>query len=79
MQGQHADLLQTLKHDPALGRIPIVGLTRAGAVDDTALTTGADHILTKPVELRQFMRVIGSIDSFYMSIVKLSPRLAEAG
>jgi CheY-like chemotaxis protein len=72
------ELLDILKDDPELHRIPVVVLTTSENPEDItkAYDLRANCYLTKPVDLRQFMRVIGSIDTFWLSIVTLQPRVA---
>ena len=72
------ELLQILKDDPQLHHIPVVVLTTSENPEDItkAYDLRANAYLTKPVDLRQFMLVVGSIDNFYLSIVTLQPRVA---
>jgi two-component system, chemotaxis family, response regulator Rcp1 len=66
-------VLAEIKADPQLRRIPVVVLTTSSAEEDVLKTYDlhANCYITKPVDLEQFMRVIKSIEDFWVSIVKL--------
>lgn len=70
------ELLAEIKGDPQLRRIPVVILTTSDSDRDVvkAYDLNANSYITKPVDLDQFMKVIHSIDDFWLSIVKLPPR-----
>ena len=53
--------------------IPVVVLTTSASQDDIARAYGqhANCYITKPVDLDQFLRVVQSIESFWLSLVKL--------
>jgi chemotaxis family two-component system response regulator Rcp1 len=67
------EVLAEIKNDPNLRRIPVVILTSSKAETDIlkAYDLHANCYVTKPVDLDQFMEVVKSIDSFWLSIVKL--------
>lgn len=67
------EVLAEIKADPALRRIPVVVLTTSSAEEDILKTYDlhANCYITKPVDLEQFMRVIKSIEDFWVSVVKL--------
>ncbi len=69
------EVLQDLKSDPDLHRIPVVVLTSSAAEQDILRTYDlhANAYVTKPVDLEQFMRVVSSIQCFWLNIVKLPP------
>ena len=69
------EVLQDLKCDPDLHRIPVVVLTSSAAEQDILRTYDlyANAYVTKPVDLEQFMRVVSSIQDFWLNIVKLPP------
>ena len=73
------EVLRELKSDPAIRNIPVVVLSTSSAKQDILSTYNlhANCYITKPVDLDQFMKVIQSIESFWLSIVEL-PSL-EAG
>jgi chemotaxis family two-component system response regulator Rcp1 len=66
-------LLAEIKGDPRLVMIPVVVLTTSASQDDItrAYSHHANCYITKPVDLDQFLRVIQSIENFWLSLVKL--------
>jgi len=66
-------VLAEIKADEALMRIPVVVLTTSASQDDISRAYGshANCYITKPVDLDQFLRVVQSIESFWLSLVKL--------
>lgn len=69
-------VLVEIKDDPALRTIPVVVLTTSRAEEDVlrAYSLHANCYITKPVDLDQFLRVIHSIEEFWLGIVRLPPR-----
>ena len=69
------EVLQDLKSDPDLHRIPVVVLTSSAAEQDilSMYDLYANAYVTKPVDLEQFMHVVSSIQDFWLNIVKLPP------
>ncbi len=69
------EVLQDLKSDPDLHRIPVVVLTSSAAEQDILSTYDlyANAYVTKPVDLDQFMHVVSSIQDFWLNIAKLPP------
>jgi CheY-like chemotaxis protein len=67
------EVLAEMKADPSLRRIPVVVLTSSKAEEDIARTYDlhANCYVTKPVGLDEFMTVVGSIEDFWFTIVKL--------
>ena len=72
------EVLADIKADPDLKHIPVVVLTTSSAEQDIVRSYGlhANCYITKPVDLDQFIRVIRSIEDFWLTIVKL-PRGEE--
>jgi two-component system, chemotaxis family, response regulator Rcp1 len=68
-------VLQEIKGDPELKRIPVVILTTSKAEEDIIRTYSlhANCYISKPVNLDQFMRVVHAIEDFWLTIVKLPP------
>jgi CheY-like chemotaxis protein len=68
-------VLEEIKADPALSRIPVVVLTTSQAAEDVARTYAlhANCYINKPVDFDQFMRVIRAIEDFWFSVVRLPP------
>lgn len=67
------EVLSAIKTDRRLMSIPVVVLTTSASQDDIARAYHhhANCYITKPVDLDQFLRVIQSIESFWLSLVKL--------
>lgn len=69
------EVLAELKADDELKRIPVVILTSSQAEEDVirSYNLHANCYITKPVNLEQFIRVVKSIQDFWLTIVKLPP------
>jgi CheY-like chemotaxis protein len=67
------EVLQEIKADPALRRIPVVVLTTSSAERDIlrSYDLHANCYITKPVDLQQFLQVIKQIDDFWLTVVRL--------
>lgn len=67
------EVLVEIKTDDKLKSIPVVILTTSSADEDieAAYSSHANCYITKPVDLNQFLKVIHSIESFWLSVVKL--------
>jgi len=67
------EVLEEIKSDEQLRRIPVVILTTSQAEQDIlrAYDLHANCYIQKPVDLDQFLRVIRSIEDFWLTIVKL--------
>jgi CheY-like chemotaxis protein len=70
------DVLREIKNDPHLKRIPVVVLTTSQAEEDILHTYNlhANCYITKPVDFNQFLKVVRSIEDFWLTVVKLPPR-----
>jgi chemotaxis family two-component system response regulator Rcp1 len=70
------EVLAEIKGDPELKRIPVVILTTSQAEEDIvkANNHSANSYITKPVDLDQFIKVVRSIEEFWLTIVKLPRR-----
>jgi chemotaxis family two-component system response regulator Rcp1 len=68
------EVLEDIKGDPVLQHIPVVILTTSQAEQDIleSYRLRANAYVTKPVDLEQFLKVVGSIEQFWLEIVKLS-------
>jgi len=66
-------VLAEIKADPVLKRIPVVILTSSKAEEDVVKSYNlyANCYVTKPVDLEQFVRVVKSVEDFWLTIVKL--------
>lgn len=67
------EVLKEIKEDGGLKRIPVVILTTSKAEEDIikSYTLHANSYITKPVDFDQFLKVIKSIENFWLDIVKL--------
>jgi CheY-like chemotaxis protein len=70
------EVLAELKADADLRLIPVVILTSSSDDEDIARAYGlhANCYITKPVDLRQFIKIVESIEDFWFTIVKLPPK-----
>jgi len=68
-------VLSEIKADPNLRRIPVVVLTISTDEEDVlkSYNLHANCYVTKPLDLSQFLKVIRSIEEFWLTIVKLPP------
>jgi len=66
-------LLEKVKSDPDLSRIPIVVLTTSSAESDIlrSYELHANAYVTKPVDLDQFINAVRQIDEFFIQVVRL--------
>ena len=70
------EVLEYIKEKEALKQIPVIMLTTSSAEKDILMSykNHANCFITKPVDVDNFLKVIYSIESFWISIVKLSPK-----
>jgi chemotaxis family two-component system response regulator Rcp1 len=66
-------VLASMKTDPELLRIPVVVLTTSKAEEDVlrSYDLHANAYITKPVDFDQFMKVVRSIEGFWLTVVTL--------
>src|ERR1041385_4315399 len=66
------EVLEAVKQDDQLRHIPVVILTTSPAERDIVESSRlrANAYVTKPVDLEQFLRVVQSIEHFWLEIVK---------
>ncbi len=69
------EVLEEIKTDEDLKRIPVVVLTTSKAEEDVLRTYNlhANCYVTKPVDLEKFIVVVKSIDVFWLTVVTLPP------
>jgi two-component system, chemotaxis family, response regulator Rcp1 len=69
------EVLKEIKESPTLAIIPVVILTTSASEEDILRTyqLHANCYITKPVDLEGFLKVVKSIDTFWLSVVKLPP------
>jgi two-component system, chemotaxis family, response regulator Rcp1 len=67
------EVLGEIKESADLKSIPVVVLTTSAAEEDIlrSYRLHANCYITKPVDLDGFLKVVQSIDSFWLSVVKL--------
>ncbi|MCX5654181.1 MAG: response regulator [Planctomycetota bacterium] len=67
------EVLAEIKADPNLRRIPVVVLTTSRNEEDIfrAYDLHANCYITKPVDFKQFLGVVQSIEDFWLTVVKL--------
>ncbi|MEU0938679.1 MULTISPECIES: response regulator [unclassified Embleya] len=70
------EVLEEIKADEDLRRIPVVVLTTSEAEEDVLRSyhLHANAYVTKPVDFEQFINVVRHIDEFFVSVVKLPTR-----
>ncbi|MGH7864560.1 MAG: response regulator [Candidatus Binataceae bacterium] len=68
-------VLEEIKNDPDLKRIPVVILTTSQAEADIlkSYDCHANCYISKPIALDQFIDVVRQIEGFWLTIVKLPP------
>jgi len=69
------EVLAEIKQDADLRRIPVVILTSSAAEQDIlhAYNLHANCYITKPLDLDQFLKVVRSIEDFWLKVVRLPP------
>ena len=67
------EVLAEVKADERLRRIPVVILTTSKSEEDVlrSYDLHANCFISKPVGLEQFLRVVESIEDFWLSVVRL--------
>jgi chemotaxis family two-component system response regulator Rcp1 len=67
------EVLEEIKENSSLKSIPVVILTTSAAEEDIlrSYLLHANCYITKPVDLDGFLKVVKSIDNFWLSVVKL--------
>lgn len=66
-------VLAEIKADDSLKRIPVVILTISKEEEDVlrSYNLHANCFITKPIDLNQFLKVVKSIEEFWLTIVRL--------
>lgn len=67
------EVLAEIKKDPSLKNIPVIILTTSQAEQDIlkSYNLHANCFITKPVDLKQFNKVVRTIKDFWLTVVKL--------
>ncbi len=70
------EVLVEIKADEQLRPIPVVVMTSSEAEEDIVRSylSHANCYVTKPVDLQQFLRVVASVQEFWLTVVKLPPK-----
>jgi chemotaxis family two-component system response regulator Rcp1 len=70
------EVLNQMKSDDGLKRIPVVVLTSSKDEEDIlkVYNLHANCYITKPIDLLQFLKVVRVIEDFWFTIVKLPPK-----
>jgi CheY-like chemotaxis protein len=73
------EVLEEIKADPLLKKIPVIILTTSQAEEDIlrAYNLAANCYITKPVDLDQFTKVVQAIEEFWFTVVKLPPNMSS--
>ncbi len=69
------EVLEEVKGDPELHRIPVIVLTTSSAERDILLSYNmhANCYIKKPIEYDEFMSAIKGLENFWTKIVRLPP------
>lgn len=72
-------VLAEIKADDELRMIPVVILTTSAAEEDIvkSYNLGANCYVTKPVGFDQFQKVVGAIEGFWFTVVKLPTKAQD--
>jgi two-component system response regulator len=73
-------VLAEIKADEMLKRIPVVVLTTSRADEDVyrAYDLHANCYICKPVDFEQFVKIVNSLEDFWLGMVKLPPKAPPA-
>lgn len=71
------EVLEEIKSDKELKTIPVIVMTISKAEEDIlrSYNLHANAYIVKPIELNQFMNVVRSIEDFWLTIVRLPPKI----
>jgi len=69
------EVLQEIKSEEGLRRIPVVVMTSSEAEEDIVQSYDlhANAYVTKPIDFDGFLDVVGSLEDFWLSVVKMPP------
>ena len=70
------EVLEEVKADPRLRRVPVIMLTTSSSERDIAACydRGVNCYVVKPLELDDFTALIGAINRFWLEVAQLPPR-----
>ena len=68
------EVLIEIKHNDELKNIPVVVLTASGEEKDISMVYGdyANCCITKPIDFKQFERILKSLNNFWLSLFNAS-------
>ena len=74
------EVLKEIKIDPDLRKIPVVVLTTSDDEEDVwrSYDLHANAYLVKPIDVMKFVKMIHSLENFWLSVVKLPPKYRKA-
>ena len=69
------EVLEKIKVDPKLRRIPVIALTVSAREEDIVRSydLGVNTFVSKPVEFEEFIKVVTTITEYWLVIAKLPP------
>jgi two-component system response regulator len=73
------EVLREIKSDKGLRGLPVVVLTCSDAETEVSrcYAQGANCYIVKPVDFSSFIEIVASIEQFWFSVVKLSPKSGD--
>lgn len=74
------EVLEAIKQDPDLRRIPVVILTTSNAQEDVLRTynLGASSYIRKPVNMTALVDIISTLGHYWFDIVELAPDSSQS-
>ncbi len=74
-----SEVLREIKSDKALKSLPVVVLTSSEEETEVSkcYAEGANCYIVKPVDFKSFMAIVGLIEKFWFSVVKLGTEQSE--
>ncbi|HQU28281.1 MAG: response regulator [Nitrospiraceae bacterium] len=74
------EVLKEIKSDAHTRTIPVVVLTTSDDEADVlrSYNLHANAYLVKPIDILQFIKMIQSLEDFWLSVVKLPPKVSES-
>ncbi|WP_135534257.1 response regulator [Halostella pelagica] len=75
------EVLEEINSDPELSRVPVVVLTSSEAQEDIVRSyeLDANAYLTKPVDPNKFIDTVKTLQTFWLSVIRLPPYAGENG
>ncbi len=74
------EILKEIKSDPHTRTIPVVVLTTSDDEEDVlrSYDLHANAYLVKPIDVLRFITMVQPLESFWLSVVKLPPKISES-